>query len=127
MKAIINSGNRRLLGEIFKEKDEASPGDNVLVKNAYELRCDMFLLPTPQGPVGMHKSTVTYLDVEESPIDILVKIDNIRWFDDMPDKGQKYELLIAKFEEMMLQTRANQAGIQVAKQIPSQQTNKFIF
>jgi len=126
-KAIVSSGNRRLIGEILETKEEALPGDNVILKDAYELRCDLFMIPTQQGPIGMHKSTVTYIDVEESPVDILVKIDNIRWFDEMPDKGQKYEALVAQFEEMLMQNRANRAGLQVARQMPAQpKQNKLI-
>lgn len=117
-KAIVSSGNRRLIGDIVEDKTEALPGDNVVVRGAYELRCDMFLLPTPQGPVGVQKSTVTPVDIEEEGVDILVKIDNIRWFDEMKDRGQKYENMISEFEEMMMQNRAAKAGLVTARPQP---------
>lgn len=118
MKAVVNSGNRRLIGDIVEDKSEAMPGDNVIVQGAYELRCDMFLVPTPQGPVGVQKSTVTPVDIEEEAVDVLVKIDNIRWYDEMKDRGQKYENMIAEFEEIMMQNRAARAGLVTAKQQP---------
>lgn len=123
MKAIVNSGNRRLIGEILEEKDDIQPGDNVIVHGAYELRCDMFLLPTPQGPVGIQKTTVTPVDAEEEGIDILAKVDNIRWFDDMKDRGRKYENMISEFEDVMIQNRANRAGIAVARNVPKEPNN----
>lgn len=110
-KAIINSGNRRLIGELVEAKDDIQPGDNVIVSKAVELRCDMFLIPTPQGPAGIHKSTITPIDAEEEPVDILVKIDNIRWFEDMPDRGRKYDLMVQEFEDIMVQNRASRAGL----------------
>jgi hypothetical protein len=119
-KAIVSSGNRRLIGELVEDKSEALPGDNVIVQKALELRCDMFVLPTPQGPVGVQKTTVTPIDAEEEPVDILVKIDNIRWFDEMTDRGRKYENMVAEFEQMMVQNRAGRAGIAVAQQVPKQ-------
>lgn len=119
-KAIVNSGNRRLIGELVEGKDDVQPGDNVIVQNAVELRCDMFLLPTPQGPVGVQKTTVTPIDSEEEGVDILVKIDNIRWFEDMKDHGRKYDNMVAEFEEMMMQNRAQRAGLQVARNVPQE-------
>ena len=117
-KAIVNSGNRRLIGDLVEAKDDVQPGDNVIVQGAYELRCDMFLLPTPQGPVGIQKTTVTPVDAEENGVDILVKVDNIRWFEDMTDRGQKYENMVSEFEDVMVQNRANRAGIAVARNVP---------
>lgn len=123
-KAIVSSGNRRLIGEIVEPKEDVQPGDNVFVLKALELRCDMFVLPTPQGPVGVQKTTVTPIDAEEEPVDILVKIDNIRWFESMTDRGRKYENMVAEFEQMMVQNRAGRAGIAVAQQVPKQQEPK---
>jgi hypothetical protein len=117
-KAIVNSGNRRLIGYVVEDKSEAMPGDNIVVRGAYELRCDIFLLPTPQGPVGVQKSTVTPVDIEEDGVDVLCKIDNIRWFDEMKDRGQKYENMISEFEDVMMQNRAARAGLVTAKQQP---------
>lgn len=117
-KAIINSGNRRLIGDLVEAKDEIQPGDNVIIHNAVELRCDMFLIPTPQGPMGIQKSTVTPIDAEEESVDILVKIDNIRWFEEMPDRGRKYDLMVQEFEDVMLQNRANRAGLTMPRNIP---------
>lgn len=122
MKAIVSSGNRRLIGEICVE--DAQPGDNVIVTNALELRCDMFMLQTPQGPVGIQKTTVLPLDAEEEPVDILVKIDNIRWFHEMKDRGRKYDNMVAEFEHMMIQNRAGRAGIAVAQQVPKPKPKK---
>ncbi len=117
-KAIVNSGNRRLIGDLVEAKDEIQPGDNVIIHKAVELRCDMFLIPTPQGPVGIQKTTVTPVDAEEDAVDILVKIDNIRWFDDMNDRGRKYDLMIMEFEDVMMQNRANRAGLAMPRNTP---------
>lgn len=119
-KAIVSSGNRRLIGEILEDKDEVQPGDNVIIQGAVELRCDMFLLPTPQGPIGIQKTTVTPVDAEEEGVDILVKIDNIRWFEDMTDRGRKYDNMVQEFEQTMIQNRANRAGLSVAQNVPQQ-------
>lgn len=123
-KAIVNTGNRRLIGELLEDKDDIQPGDNVIVHNALELRCDMFLLPTPQGPIGVQKTTVTPVDAEEEGVDILVKIDNIRWFEDMTDRGRKYDNMVAEFEQVMMQNRAHRAGIAVAQNVPQKQETK---
>lgn len=123
-KAIVSSGNRRLIGEILEDKDEVQPGDNVIIQGAVELRCDMFLLPTPQGPVGIQKTTVTPVDAEEEGVDILVKIDNIRWFEDMTDRGRKYDNMVQEFEQAMIQNRANRAGLTVAQNVPQQGPKK---
>lgn len=76
------------------------------------------MLPTQQGPIGIHKNTVISLDAEETAVDISVFIDNIRWFDEMPDKGQKYDLMVAEFEDIMMQTRAQRAGLVTARNVP---------
>lgn len=123
-KAIVSSGNRRLIGEILEDKDEVQPGDNVIIQGAVELRCDMFLLPTPQGPIGIQKTTVTPVDAEEEGVDILVKIDNIRWFEDMTDRGRKYDNMVQEFEQTMVQNRANRAGLSVAQNVPQQDHKK---
>ena len=116
-KAIISSGNRKLIGELNDRN--LQPGQVTVVQNAYELRCDMFMLPTPQGPIGIHKNTVISLDAEESAVDISAMIDNIRWFDEMPDRGKKYDLMVAEFEDIMMQTRAQRAGIVTARDVPN--------
>lgn len=128
-KVILNSGNRRLIGEVSIQHGVDStgrpdtlrpkPGSTTVVYKAYELKCDMFLIPTPQGPMGLQKSTVVPVDTEEDAVDVHVHIDNIRYFSDMPDKGRKYELMVSEFEEMMMQNRANRAGLTVAKSVPS--------
>ena len=120
-KAIVNSGNRRLIGEILEDKDDVQPGDNIVVQAALELRCDMFLLPTPQGPVGIQKTTIIPVDAEEDAVDILVKVDNIRWFGDMADRGQKYENMISEFKDILVQNRAQRAGLTIARDVPKPQ------
>lgn len=117
MKVIISTGNRKLIGEVVEE--DLQPGDNTIIKNAYELRCDMFLVPTQQGMGALNKTSIVPIDAEEEPVDILVKIDNIRWFKDMSDKGLKYENMIEEFEEMLVQSRAQRAGITPARNIPN--------
>lgn len=117
-KAIISSGNRKLIGEV--EDRTLTPGQNTKVHNAYELRCDMFMIPTQQGPIGIHKNTVVSIDAEETAVDICACIDNIRWFDEMQDRGQKYDLMVAEFEEIMMQTRAQRAGLVTARNVPQQ-------
>lgn len=115
-KAIVNSGDRRLIGEC---EDSVKPGDVCVVKNAYELRCNSYLIPTPNGLAMVHKNTVVSLDSEEEAVDIDVKIDNIRWFDQMKDRGRKYDLMIAEFEEAFVKDRAAKAGITTAKTMPT--------
>ena len=123
--AIVNSGNRRLIGLVAST--DAKPGDVVIVQNAYEFRCDMFLLPGPDGrPIALQKSIVVPVDVEEEGVDILVKIDNIRWFSEMKDKGLKYENMISEFEQIMMHNRAGRAGIQVANQVPKAPKSNLI-
>jgi hypothetical protein len=115
VKAIVNSGNRKLIGDI---EEKVNPGDCVLVKGAYELRCDLFLIPTPQGMVTIHKNTVVPVDAEEEGVDISVKVHNIRYFEDMTDRGRKYDNMVAEFEDAMLENRAHRAGITPARNVP---------
>jgi hypothetical protein len=113
---IVNSGNRRLIGDV----DEGTvPGDVCTVKNAYELRCQSFLLPTPQGPAMLHQNFVVTVDSEEEAININVQVDNIRYFKDMKDGGRKYNSLVDEFEEVFRTARAESAGISVAKHMPN--------
>jgi hypothetical protein len=114
--AIVNSGNRRLIGYV---KEETVPGDVCTVENAYELRCQSFLLPTPQGPAMLHQNFVVTIDSEEEAVDIDVKVDNIRLFQNMKDGGRKYTLMVEEFEEVFRTARAESAGISVAKRMPS--------
>ena len=118
MKAIVNSGNRKLIGDIGDTR--VTPGDCVLVKGSYELRCDLFLVPTPQGMVSIHKNTVVPVDAEEEGVDISVVVHNIRYFEDMTDRGRKYDNMVAEFEDSMLENRAHRAGITPARSIPGQ-------
>jgi hypothetical protein len=122
-KVIINSGNRRLIGEVTEDLDDIQPGDNVIVRKAYELRCDMFLMPSPQGMAIMNKTSVVPVDAEEEGVDILVKVDNIRWFEHMVDRGRKYENMVAEFEDVLMQNRAGRAGLAMAKNMPKPQGN----
>ncbi len=123
-KAIINSGSRKLIGEL--ENRAFAPGDSVTVYKAYELRSDMFLVPTQQGPITIHQNNVVFLDQEEGPVDIEVSIDNIRWFDEMDDRGLKYDNMVAQFEEIMMQNRAQRAGLSMARNMPKEQKGKLI-
>jgi hypothetical protein len=123
-KAIIGTGSRKLIGELSKR--DHYTGSHVTVHNAYELRCDMFLLPTQQGPISIQQNNVVYLDAEESAVDIFVHIDNIRWFDEMEDRGLKYENMIGAFEDIMIQNRAQRAGISMARNVPKPSQSKLI-
>jgi hypothetical protein len=123
-KAIVNSGSRKLIGEL--DSRDSKPGDIVMVYKAYELRSDMFLIPTPQGPITITQNNVVPLDVEENPVDISVCIDNIRWFDQMEGRGQKYENMIASFEEVMMENRAQRAGLTTARNVPKAPAGKLI-
>jgi len=123
-KAIINSGSRKLIGEL--DSRSSKPGDIVTVFNAYELRSDMFLLPTQQGPITITQNNVTYVDADEDPVDIYANIDNIRWFDEMGDRGLKYENMVASFEEIMMQNRAQRAGLSMARNVPKAPPTKII-
>jgi DNA replicative helicase MCM subunit Mcm2 (Cdc46/Mcm family) len=131
--AIINSGNRRLICECPTSYSvpsfsgvttkEVKPGDVVTVTNAYELRCQSFLIPTPEGPILMHQNMVVPVDSEEESVEMEVKIDNIRWFKSMKDQGRKYNLLIEEFEERIMAARAESAGIAMAKRRPPTKSN----
>jgi hypothetical protein len=55
-KAIVNSGIRKLIGEL--DKRSSVPGEFVTVFKAYELRSDMFLVPTQQGQLLLAKTTL---------------------------------------------------------------------
>jgi hypothetical protein len=123
-KAIINSGSRKLIGELLNR--ESKPGDIVKVYSAWELRSDMFLVPTQQGPITISQNNIVPMDAEETAVDIDIVIDNIRWFDDMADKGLKYDNMIAQFEEIMMQNRAQRAGITTAKSIPKNNGGKIL-
>jgi hypothetical protein len=124
IKAIINSGSRKLIGELNSRS--FVPGDSVTVYKAYELRSDMFLVPTPQGPSTIPLNNVVFLDQEEGPVDIGASIDNIRWFDEMEDRGLKYDNMVAQFEEIMMQNRAQRAGLSMARNMPKEQKGKLI-
>ena len=115
-KAIVNSGIRKLIGEL--DKRSCVPGEFVTVFKAYELRSDMFLVPTQQGPITITQNNVVPLDVEEGPVDIYAIIDNIRWFDEMDDRGLRYDNMVAQFEEIMMQNRAQRAGLTMARNVP---------
>lgn len=123
-KAIVNSGSRKLIGEIYCT-ESLDIYDNK-VHNAYELRTDMFLVPTPQGPVTIVQNNIVPLDAEDGPVDITVHIHNIRWFDEMNDQGLKYENMIAQFEEIMMQNRAQRAGLTMARNVPKSQPSKIV-
>jgi hypothetical protein len=123
-KAIVNSGIRKLIGEL--DKRSSVPGEFVTVFKAYELRSDMFLVPTQQGPITIGQNNIVYVDQEEGPVDIYAMIDNIRWFDEMEDRGLKYENMVAQFEEIMMQNRAQRAGLSMARNMPKEPKGKLI-
>jgi hypothetical protein len=99
-----------------------NPGDSVIAYGAYELRCDMYLIPTQDGPATIPQNSVVYLDAENSPVNINIKVDNIRFFDDMEDRGLRYDNMVAQFEEIVMQTRAQRAGLSVARNNAPKQT-----
>jgi hypothetical protein len=115
MMAIVNSGNRRLVGMV---PDGAVPNTVVTVEKAYELRCDMFMVMTQNGPIGLHKNTMVPVDAEEDAVDVTVAIDNVRFFNDMPDRGRKYDAMIQEIQEQMIQNRANKEGLTIARKVP---------
>ena len=123
-KAIINSGSRKLIGEL--DSRDSKPGDVVTVYGAHELRSDMFLVPTQQGPITITQNNIVPLDSEEDPVDIYVCIDNIRWFDEMGDKGLKYDNMVSQFEEIMMQNRAQRAGLTMARSVPKAPAGKLV-
>jgi hypothetical protein len=53
-------------------------------------------------------------------------IDNIRWFDEMEDRGLKYDNMVAQFEEIMMQNRAQRAGLSMARNMPKESKGKLI-
>lgn len=118
-KAIVVSGCRKIIGEV---PNGISLGQNVTVSNAVEFRLDAVLVPTPDGRgLGLqHVPAIVPLDLEEKPVDIWVKVDNIRLFDDMEDKGRRYETMLSEFEQMLIQARAAKAGIIPANTMPKE-------
>ena len=127
-KAIVVSGCRKLVGSVcvLKDKPLPIPGDSVKMQNVFEFRHDVTLLPNPHAPGGIaavQSKGVLPLDCEEKGVDIAVKIDNIRWFDDMDDKGRKYEEMIADCEQALVYERAAKSNIVPARNMPTQDQN----
>jgi len=125
-KVIVCSGCRRLIGEIETDSS-VSPGENVTLKKAAELHTEVLFMPSPDGRLGTSiQHFVLALDAEEDFVDISVRVDNIRFFDDMPDKGLKYENMMARFEQQITAHRAEKANIKMAHKMPNQQTKSPI-
>jgi hypothetical protein len=103
-KAIICSGCRKLIGEIDYGNYTL---EWIKVKNAYELKCELFVIPKYIDEYGYtdkenieQKNYITYVDAENEPVNILLlHVDSIRLFKDMKDKGETYEEMIRKFKE----------------------------
>lgn len=122
--AIVNSGSRKLVCFV---NNSLKPGDIDIAENAFEFRTDLIVIPTPNGPGKMLDASVVPLDAEDKAVDIHCKIDNIRWFKDMEDKGQKYINMIEQLKQSLIATRAQKANISVAKTMPKQnQSSKII-
>lgn len=127
-KAVVVSGCRKLVGTVYAPKDEPwpTPGDTVKMQNVFEFRHDVTLLPNPHAPGGItavQSKGVLPLDCEEKGVDIFVRIDNIRWFEDMEDKGRKYEEMIADCEQALVYERAAKSNIVPARNMPTQDQN----
>jgi hypothetical protein len=114
--AIVNSGSRRL---ICKVPANAKPGETHNLIQCYELRSDMMPVPVAPGQIGLSFRTIVVpIDIEEDPVNILGIIHNIRFLDDLPDKGQKYMNMISDYEHIMMQNKAGRAGITMASSLP---------
>ena len=116
IKAIVNSGARKIIGDANVE--ELEPGDTITLTNAYEIVSETFLIPTPEGPIIQPKTLVVGLDGEEESVDIKVRVDNVRKFADMPDRGRKYEIMVSDFEETMKQIRLQRMQMTAAQSMP---------
>jgi hypothetical protein len=130
-KAIIVSGCRKLIGTVdlinedCKDLGECEvPGLVVKIRDAVEFRIDGVLSPSPDGMGLMfqHIPAIVPLDLEEKPVDISVRVDSIRFFDEMEDKGRRYDSMLADFEQRLIQARAAKAGIIPANTMPKQKS-----
>lgn len=114
--AVIDSGTRRLLGRVKREI--AFPGGSGKVQDATELQCQVINLPTPQGLAEMYHPTMKPVDLEEGPTEVMAIFSNIRLLEEMQDKGASLMQLRENFLQMLLNARAQRAGILPAKQMP---------
>lgn len=74
----------------------------------------------------MSQNNVVPIDSEIDPVDIkVIKVDNIRYFDEMVDKGQKYLIMISQLEENIMKEKAEKAGISIAHNIPKNAGSKI--
>lgn len=114
-KAIVSTGCRKVLCEVC---GDIQPGDITTLKDCYELVTEFVTIPTHAGLLRNHTVSVMPVDAEDDKVDLEAKVDNIRYFDQMKDKGAKYVELIEQFEDQLIQSRAENAGIQVARNVP---------
>jgi hypothetical protein len=110
--AVIDSGTRRLVGQVLPP---VSLGGQIVVSNAVELETSITRIPHPQGLANLGQPIMIPLDLEDRPVTIQVLVNNIRWFDEMEDRGRSYLILYETLENQMVQERAKKAGLEIAK------------
>ena len=123
-KAIVSSGSRRLVGDVWtittengrvmafepaEAKGGPTPGSVAIVKGAFELWFN-----------GTETVAIP-VDAEDGPVDICAKIDSIRWYDDMPDGGLKYDELLFDCQEFITKKKIERESPQSTKTLPRQQ------
>lgn len=124
---IVDSGTRRLIGQITQSDLEYAQASNtapIAVYQAVELKADLHHISTPRGLMGMYRPSLTPVDSEDAPIDMpTVFVSNIRPFSTMQDKGALYGQMYTEFLEGLERQKAGhqaqQAGILLASQMPN--------
>lgn len=115
--AIVDSGTRRLVGMILRG---VATGEVVEVTQAVELESSVTRLPAgPQGQLAHLAAPIMVpVDSEETPVAITVLAHNIRYFEYMADKGQRYEMMYNSLQAQLLQMRARRLNIEPAHEMP---------
>lgn len=119
--AIVDTGTLRVLGRIAKC---SIPGHTTIIKDALIIRRMTLPILQPTGPnqistVGMQLvPQCEPVDAEEGPTTLLGVVHNIRFFEDMRDKGDKYKMLYDNCLDMITKSHAHAAGIHLAPSMP---------
>jgi hypothetical protein len=114
--AVVDSGTRRLIGKVHPA---VKPSEIVTVEEAVELDCTITNLPGPQGQtVAVYSPSMKPIDIEKEPVKITAIVQNVRFFKDMRDRGQRYHAMYDNLLEQLEEVRARAAGIHRARGMP---------
>jgi hypothetical protein len=98
--AIVVSGARTLICTVDDSVQEQDViGDAVNLKGAYMLATDRFAFSNPMGYSMVLRDTAQFIDAETEAVDIWARVDSIRYFKNMQDKGEKYLDMINELKE----------------------------